>query len=329
MNESRRKLVSILQERKGTFVSGEELSHQLEISRTAIWKHIEELRKDGYHIQAVRKQGYQLLQTPTSLTASNLVPYLKTETMGHHLYHYDEVTSTQLVAHEKAREGAPSGTVVLAEHQTQGKGRLNRKWHSPAQSGVWMSVILRLDIPLSSVSQVTLLSSVAVLKGIKNTTGKECQIKWPNDLLLQGKKLAGILTELNAETDRLNYVIVGVGMNVNQSASDFPEELQHIATSLKVDTGEEINRKSLVLNILKEWEVLLDLYMAHGFSPIKTLWETYTSTIGKQITARTREGQVAGIARGINEDGVLLLEDASGMIHRIYSADIETPPCEV
>jgi BirA family biotin operon repressor/biotin-[acetyl-CoA-carboxylase] ligase len=324
MNSVRIQMLHELLNNREVFLSGEDLSHRLHVSRTAIWKHIEELRKEGYSIEAVRKQGYRIVSIPDSLHASTILPHLKTEWLGQTLSVYEEVESTQYIAHRLAREGAATGTVVIADHQSAGKGRMGRKWHSPPGTGVWMSIILRPDVPLSSTPQLTLLSSVAVLRGILKATSVEVGIKWPNDVMIGRRKVAGILTELSAEADRVNYVIIGVGINVNQTEEDYPPELREIATSLCIEKGEPIQRNQLIVHILKEWEELYEMYMKHGFLPIKTLWEAYAVSIGKTIVARTLHGHYEGLAKGITEEGVLLLEDAEGMVHKIYSADIET-----
>jgi BirA family biotin operon repressor/biotin-[acetyl-CoA-carboxylase] ligase len=324
MNSVRIQMLHELLNNREVFLSGEDLSHRLHVSRTAIWKHIEELRKEGYSIEAVRKQGYRIVSIPVSLHASTILPHLKTEWLGQTLSVYEEVESTQYIAHRLAQEGAATGSVVIADHQSAGKGRMGRKWHSPPGTGVWMSIILRPDIPLSSTPQLTLLSSVAVLKGIIKATSVEAGIKWPNDVMIGRRKVAGILTELSAEADRVNYVIIGVGINVNQTEEDYPVELREIATSLCIEKGEPIQRNQLIVHILKEWEELYEMYMKHGFLPIKTLWEAYAVSIGKTIVARTLHGHYEGLAKGITEEGVLLLEDAGGTIHKIYSADIET-----
>jgi BirA family biotin operon repressor/biotin-[acetyl-CoA-carboxylase] ligase len=324
VNSLRIRLLQELLNCKTGYVSGEELSERLLVSRTAIWKHIEELRKEGYDIDAQRKQGYRLESIPTTLSESALLPFLDTSWLGKSLYVYNEIDSTQVMAQKLAREGAPSGTVVIADRQTAGKGRMGRKWHSSYGAGIWMSLILRPDIPLSATPQLTLLSSVAVLKGIMKSIPLELGIKWPNDLLINNKKVSGILTELNAETDQVNYVVVGVGINVNQETEHFPEEIRGIATSLRIESGSILERNQVILNVLKEVETLYDLYIEHGFSPIKTLWEAHALSIGRRIIARTPHGTFEGIAQGITQEGVLLLEDVEGHIHKIYSADIET-----
>ncbi|WP_025026797.1 biotin--[acetyl-CoA-carboxylase] ligase [Caldalkalibacillus mannanilyticus] len=324
MSSVRIQVLHQLLENEKEYLSGEELSKVLQISRTAVWKHIEELRKEGYVIEAQKKQGYRILEIPTTLSASTLLPKLSTKWLGHELHVYKEVESTQLIAQKLAREGAPSGTIVIADTQLAGKGRLGRKWYSPPGTGAWLSLILRPEIPVPSAPQLTLLAAVAILKGIRKVTPLEAGIKWPNDVLINGKKVAGILTELSAEADQINHVIVGVGINVSQEEKDFPEELQQMATSLEQEQGESIDRNDLIVSVLKEWEELYEMYIQYGFSPIKTLWEAYTVSLGKEIVARTLQGQYQGLALGITDEGVLLLQDREGVIHKIYSADIKT-----
>ncbi|GAA0360361.1 biotin--[acetyl-CoA-carboxylase] ligase [Bacillus horti] len=325
MNENRERVLDELLQHRDSFLSGEELSKRLSISRTAVWKHIEELRRDGYTINAVRKQGYMIKAVPSSLEVSAIHPFLETEFVGKEMYTYGEVMSTQLIAHEKAKSGAASGTVILADLQTQGKARLGRRWHSPKGTGIWMSLMVKPYLPLSAIPQLTLLTAVALVRGIHQEIGLEVQIKWPNDLLFHGKKLCGILTEVQAEADQVNYVIIGIGMNVNHQEKDFDESLSSIATSLRIEKGKKLDRNKLIAVLLKEWEILYQLYMKQGFSPIKTLWETYALSLGQQITARTVQGNYTGMAKGITDEGILLLEDEQGTIHKIYSADIETP----
>lgn len=185
-----------------------------------------------------------------------------------------------------------------------------------------MSLILRPEIPLHKAPQMTLLASVAISEAIAQQTGLSPSIKWPNDILLNGKKVVGILTELKAEADQVHAVIIGPGINVNQTSNDFPEELKDVATSLQMELGEKVDRAALIQTIMSTFEKRYDEYMTYGFAPIKQLWESYAVTIGKRIIARTVNGQYAGTALGINDEGVLLLETEGG-IQNIYSADIE------
>lgn len=306
------------------YVSGEMLSRKLNVSRTAIWKHIEELRKEGYKIEAVRKQGYKLLAEPHDLSPSAITSRLSTQWLGQTLYYFPVISSTQTEAHRLAQEGTPSGTVVVANAQEKGKGRFGRFWHSPSGTGLWFSFILRPTLPLNVMPQLTLLTAVAVLRGIKKVIDIPLTIKWPNDLLIDGKKVAGILTELKAETDQVHYVVIGIGLNVNQREDDFPEELRHLATSLAMEAGRPVSRKEVIIQVLNTWEEIYTQYVQEGFQPVKREWEAFSSTLGKRITAKIGQGDVTGIAKGIAQDGALELEDDRGRIHKIYSAHIES-----
>jgi BirA family transcriptional regulator, biotin operon repressor / biotin---[acetyl-CoA-carboxylase] ligase len=305
------------------YLSGQHIAELIGCSRTAVWKHIEELRKEGFELEAVRRKGYRILKTPEKITADELRLGLKTNFIGKNVHYEESVESTQKIAHRLAYENAPEGTVIIAEEQQVGRGRMGRKWHSPKYTGIWMSIILRPNIPLPKAPQLTLLAAVAIVQAIEEYTGLLPEIKWPNDILINGKKITGILTELEAEADRINSVIIGIGMNVNQTKEDFPSELQEIATSLLQEKGERISRAELIKGIFNNLEKLYLLYLDEGFLPIKLLWESYAISIGKKITARTLTNSIIGTARGITEDGVLIIEDEHGKNHHVYSADIE------
>jgi BirA family transcriptional regulator, biotin operon repressor / biotin---[acetyl-CoA-carboxylase] ligase len=318
-------LLHMLSENEGEFVSGQQISEDLNCSRTAIWKHISELRKSGYSIEAVQKRGYRLLTSPDLVTAEEVSLYTGEGTFGKKITYKTSVKSTQEIAHSLAREGAAEGSIVLADEQTGGRGRLGRAWQSPSGTGIWMSLILRPEIPLQKAPQLTLLIAVAASRAIEKVTGIEAAIKWPNDLLIKGKKVAGILTELQAEADSIHSVIVGIGMNVNQEKNHFNEEISEIATSLAIEGGKTFKRAELVGTILKEIENMYKSYLDKGFAVIKLLWEARAYSLGKRITARSVTGSITGYAKGITDEGVLLLEDDNGKIHSIYSADIEFP----
>jgi BirA family transcriptional regulator, biotin operon repressor / biotin---[acetyl-CoA-carboxylase] ligase len=307
----------------GSYLSGQRIAELLGCSRTAVWKHIEELRKEGFELEAVRRKGYRIVKTPEKITADELRLGLKTKFIGKNVHYEESVESTQKIAHRLAHEDAPEGTVIIAEEQLSGRGRMDRKWHSPKYTGIWMSIILRPNLPLPKAPQLTLLTAAAIVQGIENITGVQPEIKWPNDILINGKKVTGILTELVAEADRINAVIIGIGMNVNQTKEDFPVELHEIATSLLLEKGGKVSRADLIKSIFMNLEKLYLLYLEEGFFPIKLLWESYAISIGRKITARTLTHTIVGKAQGITDDGVLIIEDELGKTHHVYSADIE------
>jgi BirA family transcriptional regulator, biotin operon repressor / biotin---[acetyl-CoA-carboxylase] ligase len=319
----RQALLDAFKNANGKFISGEKLAQNIGCSRTAIWKHIEDLKKDGFHVEAVRKKGYRLLEQSNKLSENEIYLGLETEEIGRSVYFFESVTSTQKVAKEYAMNGAKHGTLIVADEQTEGRGRMVRKWYSPKGTGIWASFILRPDIQIQHAPQLTLLSAVAVVQAIKKVTHITPEIKWPNDILISGRKVCGILTELQAEEDRIQSVILGIGINVNQDKNDFSAEIIKKATSLKIELGKTVNRSSLIQSLCYYIEQLLHLYISEGFTPIKSLWETYAVSIGKRISARTVKGTFDGVALGINNEGVLLLKQDNGDIVEIISADID------
>lgn len=324
--EIRKKLLELFSHSESEYISGQKISEKLGCSRTAVWKHIEDLRSEGYEVNAVRKLGYQIISKPDKISANEIQLGLQTKSLGSKIYFEDTLPSTQKLAHRYAYENAPEGTIVVTEEQTEGRGRLDRKWHSPKYTGIWMSLILRPNIPPMNAPQLTLLAAVGVVRAIQEVTGIEPDIKWPNDILVSGKKVVGILTELQAESDRINSVIIGIGVNVNQSIDQFPDSLKEIATSLAIINGEKIDRALLLQQMLFHIEKLYYTYLDNGFNVIKLLWESYAVTIGQQIVARTLQGSIKGRALGITDEGVLRLQSDDGEVHLIYSADIELLP---
>ena len=308
---------------EGNPLSGQQLADEFHVSRTAIWKHIKELEQDGFIIETIKKKGYILQSSPDTLQKEQIEQYLTSNRFGHPLHYLEECPSTQPIAHKLAQENAADGTIVICEEQTAGKGRLSRVWKSSKGKGIWMSVIIRPDIPPIKAPQFTLIAAVAVTRAIEDVANVRAEIKWPNDLLINGKKCTGILTELQADIDRVQAIILGIGVNVNQDVEDFPEEIQHIATSIKMVSGRHVDRGQLVARILHHLEIYTDLYVKHGFEPLKLLWESYSGTLGKRIKAVMIHNEIEGVALGITNDGVLQVRTDDGKVHGIYSADIE------
>ncbi|MGB3260826.1 biotin--[acetyl-CoA-carboxylase] ligase [Paenisporosarcina sp.] len=307
----------------GQPLSGQQLADDFGLSRTAIWKHIKELEEEGYEIETIKKKGYVLSSSPDSLLAAKINQYLTTKRFGHTIQYEVSCPSTQPIAHQMAQSGAPDGSIVVCEEQTAGKGRMARVWTSTQGKGIWMSVIIRPEIPPTKAPQFTLVAAVAVTRAIEDIADVRAEIKWPNDLLINGKKCTGILTELQADMDRVHAIILGIGVNVNQQLTDFPDEIQSIATSIQMVTGKIVDRAKLVARILHHLEIYTDLYVMHGFEPLKILWESYSCTLGKRIKAIMIHQQIEGLALGITSDGILQVKTDDGQIHGIYSADIE------
>ena len=308
----------------GEAVSGQELADELSVSRTAIWKHMQTLQTEGYAFETVKKKGYVLTGVPNSLSPMQVELFLKTERFGRNIHHFDVVDSTQTIAHKLAQEGAPDGTVIIGEEQTAGRGRMARPWESAHGTGIWMTLIVRPDVTPQQASSYTLVVAVAVAKAIKTLyKNVEPAIKWPNDLLINGKKCTGILTEMQAEADCVQALLVGIGINANQVEADFSPEIADIATSLCLAAGEEINRAALVATILQYLEQYTEIFVKEGFASIKQAWEQASCTIGRRIEVTTLREQFEGIASGITDEGVLQLTQDNGVVKTIYSGDIK------
>jgi len=304
-------------------VSGAQLSQELGVSRAAVWAHIEDLRKLGYEVEASPHQGYRLVSTPDCLHADDLIALLgKTRAIGRDIRVFEETTSTNDVIEKFARDGVKEGVVVFAESQTKGRGRLGRKWMSPARKGLWFSVLLRPDLRPQATTQVTVASATALRRAIELQTGLKPEIKWPNDILLGGKKVAGILTELNAELDRVKYVILGMGVDVNLNPSEFPEDLRDQATSLKAELGRAVPRAELAVAILRELDADYARLALGGFSTVADEWESHCSTIGRDVAIMIGEREVRGRAEALGEEGALLVRTEHGHLEPIVGGDV-------
>ncbi len=316
-------LLSILLENSNDFISGEEMSRRLSISRTAVWKQINKLRSLGYEFEAVSNKGYRILARPDFLDKVTLTNALNTKVMGSNLEIIMSTGSTQEEARQRAELDAPEGTLIIAEEQTGGKGRMGRKWFSPSGKGIWMSLILRPQQAIEYTSQLTLLTGVAVCRAIRKTTGLQVGIKWPNDILLNQRKISGILLESIIEDKVVRYCIVGIGISVNVDSEDYPEELKDIATSLKIANGAPVDRTMLIAAVLEEFEMLYKLYNEEGFVPIASLWEALSVTINQEVIINTVHGLREGIAMGLDPSGALLVDIGMGNIVPVISGDVK------
>ncbi len=316
------KILSALRANSGG-VSGAQLAEQLAISRAAIWARMDELRKVGYDIEASPHFGYKLISSPDALHADDLRARLgPTKIVGRDIQVFEQTTSTNDVVEKLARDGVKEGYVVFAESQTKGRGRLGRVWQSPTRKGLWFSVLLRPNLRPQETTQLTVISATALRRAINTITGLKAEIKWPNDLLLGGKKVAGILTELSAEVDRVRHIIIGVGVDVNQSANDFPGELRQIATSLKLAAGEEISRAELAAEVLRELDFDYARICAGKFPEIADEWEAACVTIGRNVTVHMGDRKFRGRAEALDDDGALLVRTEHGHLERIIGGDV-------
>ncbi|MWC28501.1 biotin--[acetyl-CoA-carboxylase] ligase [Paenibacillus sp. MMS18-CY102] len=318
-------LLELLEQEQGNYLSGETISKAMNVSRTAVWKQIRKLEERGYVIEASRKLGYRLVSKPDNLSLDKLSELLQTNRFGRALRLLDVVDSTQNEAQRWAEDGAPEGAIVIAEQQLGGRGRMGRSWVSPYTKGIWMSLIMRPSTPIHFAPQLTLLTAVALCRSLRKTTGLEIGIKWPNDLLINGKKISGILLESAAEDERIKYVVAGTGISVNLDISDYPEELLERATSLSIQAGRKFSREQVIADFLLEWEQLYDLYLKDGFGAIQTLWEALAVTLHQDVTIHTPQGQLSGKAMGLHESGALELQLPSGELRLVFSGEMGQP----
>jgi BirA family biotin operon repressor/biotin-[acetyl-CoA-carboxylase] ligase len=309
--------------KQNEYVSGEKISQELDISRTAVWKHVEALREEGYVIDSVPRRGYKVIHTPDILYPGEIKKGLETKTLGKEIHHFSLVDSTNRVARDLAEEGAPEGTVVLAEQQSQGKGRMDRRWHSPP-GGIWMSVILKPRLSPYQVQGITLVAAVAVVEAVKEVTGLCPKIKWPNDIYIEGRKVCGILTEMKGETDRVEHVVIGIGLNVNNEfkESDEPVSEGSSPVSLSMLLSEPADRKELVREILFRLEKCYFRYVSEGISSLLELWRRNNFTLGSRIILKMGDKEFSGVAEDITPEGGLILRDHQGEKKVFYSGEV-------
>lgn len=315
----REKILKVILDNEKEFISGEELSKKLGISRTAIWKHIRILRSQGYNIESVNKKGYRLVDEPTDLlNPQNIYRNLKTKFIGKNVLHFETIDSTNDYAKKIGNE-LRDGSVIISEEQTKGKGRLGRVWESKAGEGIWMSIILKPNIIPNKAPFITLIAGASIVKAL-NILGVDAKIKWPNDITINNKKLSGILTELSAEIERVNYIVVGIGMNVKDT--DFEEELKDKATSLYKENY-NVSRIDIVKEILCQFEKLyLDYIEKDDKKEVLDICRQYSAIINKEIYVIKNDQKELVDCIGINEEGNLIIKNKDGNLEEIMSGEV-------
>ncbi|MDD5108447.1 MAG: biotin--[acetyl-CoA-carboxylase] ligase [Candidatus Omnitrophica bacterium] len=300
------------------YLSGDQISKHLGISRQGLWKHIQELKDSGYEIVAVPHLGYRLESCPDRLFPLEITRNLNTKFIGKKIHYFDHLSSTMDLAMQLGIRGEPNGALVLTESQTKGRGRLGRNWFSPKYKGIYLSLILRPKI-LPAVSPVlTLMSAVSICEAVKNVSGVDVQIKWPNDIFIHNKKVAGILTEMNAEVDKVNFVVIGIGLNVNNDKKSLISQ----ATSLKELQGKPISRILLLQELLRRIENNYFILEDKGSRAIIDKWRTFSLTLGSRVKVYCQNKHIEGCAVNIDNDGSLLIRKDSGLIQKISSGDV-------
>lgn len=288
------------------YISGEELSKRMGVTRAAVWKVIAKLKEEGYVIESVTNRGYRLVSSPDVLTGPEISPYLTTEKLGRNVFFYSITDSTNRRARVESENGAPDGSLFIAEEQTAGRGRLGKMWIAPPKTGVWMTLLLRPSVQPEDITQITLLAGLAVCRAIENVTGLPAQIKWPNDVVIRGKKVCGILTEMSAEAERIECLICGMGINVNTES--FPEDISNAATSLFLESGIKQPRARLAAEVMNCFEKYYVPFLMDGVTD--SFLEEYKSccvTLGRDIRAIQRGEVLIGTAEDITEKGELLI----------------------
>ncbi len=312
------KIIEILSGKDG-YLSGEELSRELKVSRQALWKHIHTLKDLGYDIAAVPHLGYRLVSIPDRLYDFQIYQGLKTKSFGRKILYFDSLSSTMDMASQLALKGLPEGTIVIAETQTKGRGRLGRLWHSPKYKGLYFSLILKPKIPVNKAALITLLAGVSISEAIRESSLIETQIKWPNDIIFNNKKLGGILTEIQAEVDEVNFMIIGIGLNINNDRKTLVEG----AVSLKEASGsQELSRALILRNILKEFESNYYHLQQKGPKSMLEKWRHLSVTLGHRVRISSHKEHIEGEAFDVDFDGGLLIRKDSGVTQKVMAGDI-------
>lgn len=298
------------------FVSGEKLSSRIGITRAAVWKTVQALRREGFKIEARTRKGYRLLEEPDRLPGDKLA------NLG--IRYYSSVESTIAVARELAERGCPGGEVVIAEEQLLGRGRRGRSWSSPPGKGLWFSLLLRPEkLTPGEAAPVTLVAAVALARTLREETGLPVTIKWPNDLLIRGHKICGILTEVKGEPDHIDYLIISAGINVLQEKEDFPPDLRHPASSLYLESGCKMDRTALFLLLLEQLTSSLELFFRRGFAPFHGPWKELSSTLGQIVNLTWPGGSLKGRALDLDCRGALIVEDNAGKHYHVNYGELQ------
>lgn len=310
------------------FVSGESLSRLFRVTRTSVWKYINELRAEDYKIEASSRNGYRFVSRPVRLNAFEIAYRLGTAIIGHNVLYFDILDSTNNYAKKLATEGCEDGTVVIAGSQVAGRGRIGRDWYSSQDKGIYLSVVLKPAMPPEKIQLLTLAASVAVVDAVKNVCGVEAGIKWPNDVILDGKKVCGILTEMNCEADLVNFAIIGIGINFSQASGDFPDGLEDKAVSLmaylqgKGAQGKIPDRLDLIRSVLTELDKVYSQLTENGGGKVVDMWKQRSLTIGREVRIHHSEGQFTGTALDITADGRLVIACGDGATREVSSGEI-------
>ncbi|MEE4254208.1 MAG: biotin--[acetyl-CoA-carboxylase] ligase [Desulfuromusa sp.] len=316
------KILSLLRASSDEYISGQEISTVLHVSRAAVWKQIKVLRELGFEIESKHSQGYRLLSAPDVLLAAEVENELNCQLIGKSVVSFPETDSTNVQARRLAEDGALEGTVVIADRQSAGRGRLGRCWESPLGVNLYCSVILRPEIPVHQAPQLTFLSAVAVAETLNSICHLSAEVKWPNDILVNGAKISGLLNEMSAETEKIHFVILGIGINLNMTADQFPEELNYPATSALIETGNTIDRQKFLQTFIQYLDGYYSEFIQEGFIPIRRRWEKLCNIMNLQVEVDQGSGKIRGTVVGLDAEGALRLQLEDDQIKNILTGDV-------
>ncbi|WP_243109980.1 biotin--[acetyl-CoA-carboxylase] ligase [Clostridium sp. E02] len=315
----KKEVLKLLKE-SNTYLSGQDICERFGVSRTAVWKVIRQLEEEGYQIEAVRNKGYHFIDSCDIMTKTEIESCIRGN-FGKRIEFYTSIDSTNIAAKHLAEDGAEDGTLVISDGQNAGRGRRGRNWISPAGKNIFMSLILRPDLPPAKAAMLTLVAALAVQDGIEKETGLSCMIKWPNDLVSGGKKVCGILTEMSTELMAIHYVVVGIGINANQE--EFPEVLEKTAASLFMEKGKPVRRSHLVASIMESFEQYYLEFISQGdLSGLISVYNEHMVNLGNEVLILDPSGEYKGTALGINEKGELLVELLDGEVRQVNSGEV-------
>ena len=314
------KIINILKSSKD-YVSGEYLSEKLNVSRTSIWKHIKKLKSKGYEIEGISNKGYKLILSPDKLTEVELMPLIKTKKIGRTIYHFDNIDSTNIKAKELAKNNAPDGSIVIAEEQTLGSGRFNRKWSSP-KGGIWFTLVLRPSVPPSEAPKITQIAGAAVYKTLESMNIPST-IKWPNDILIDGKKVCGILAEMKCDMDAVHYLVLGIGINANLDTSDLDDSIKDTATSLKIEYNKSFSKKNILADFLLNFEILYDDFLNKlDLSKTVDICRNHSNIWGKKAKLISYNTEEIVTCISLSDTGNLIVMDGQGIEKTVLSGEI-------
>lgn len=314
------KILKILRNSKG-YVSGQEMCEQLHVSRTAVWKVMNQLKEEGYVIEAVSNRGYQLIESPDTVTDYEVLSQMKTKVIGQKVVYFDTTDSTNQQAKIIAEEKESHGILVTAEVQNSGRGRRGRTWLSPRGTGIWMSLVLKPTLAPENASMLTLVTALAIVKAMEENTNLSPKIKWPNDIILNGRKVCGILTEMSSELDYIHYIIVGIGINGNTEA--FEDEIAKVATSIKIEQGTSVNRSAIIAAVMATFEEYYERFLeTNDLSQLKEEYNSYLVHKGVKVRILNGAEEYEATALGIDERGELVVECLDRSIKKVRSGEV-------